>query len=567
MVAKRIIKLIVTRILLPLLGGVFIVIYWLSSKSTLISIEDEPSLDETKLFSAIKEEFPLLAPSPSLPLATQQANTNDIEPEISFDTHVDERDTPATFPSVPMVSSIANSSSSLPSTPGSWQCRHRSTKWLGQNSFYVPPDLTHAFERYNRLHDRLLRELPIETAFTISLTSPQNEVRYVVWRPVGEDLAGRLLSLVSTYLIALLTDRVLLVNFPHVRSILCEPFTRSSWIIPTRVLPWLNRFIKIEDAMEVRRPVRIARLRLKPGFQEDDSIYLTCNGNLKGKLGHIQILLVESPIGFVELLLRNPSHRERLLQWMGTTSTSPTVGGETALYPALLHQLVHPANDLWFRLVQTYHRHFTSSNYDRYTRLAIQGIEKKQIKGDELKSPLIEQLRCATQQISRERTTRNLFLYYAPMRRSSSLMQLKKARNVLTKSLDIYSTIRLATSAEELFKAGELGDWRRLFTDIWMISWSTTFIMMEGTSQAALLAHYYRNKDSLLVINDTEGGEEIKLNDERNSCRHQKLMPYHLGSIPDSLMDCTTFRQVRRERRQVKEYNQPGAIILNKESL
>ncbi|KAJ6702987.1 2-ALPHA-L-FUCOSYLTRANSFERASE putative-RELATED [Salix viminalis] len=55
---------------------------------------------------------------------------------------------------------------------------------------------------------------------------------YLVWIPVN-GLGNRMISLASTFLYALLTDRVLLVEVGNDMSgLFCEPFPNSSWILP-----------------------------------------------------------------------------------------------------------------------------------------------------------------------------------------------------------------------------------------------------------------------------------------------------------------------------------------------
>lgn len=58
------------------------------------------------------------------------------------------------------------------------------------------------------------------------------ECRYVVWFPL-QGLGNRMLSVVSTFLYALLTGRVLLVHEPpEMEGLFCEPFPGTSWILP-----------------------------------------------------------------------------------------------------------------------------------------------------------------------------------------------------------------------------------------------------------------------------------------------------------------------------------------------
>jgi xyloglucan fucosyltransferase len=405
---------------------------------------------------------------------------------------------------------------------GQWTCRHRWTRWLEQNSLYIPPELSDHLQRYNRLHDKLLYELPIEDAFKTSLTSAKNTVRYLVWRPVGEDMAGRLLSLVSAYLLALLTDRILLVNFPYMRHLFCEPFTRSSWIFPEKRLADLNKFVVMRDALKIRSPIRIARLKLKEGFQDDDSIFLTCNGNIKNMLGHAQMVLVESPVGFIELIAANPSHRARLAHLFQGQS----------IYSSLMHNLLHPSNDMWFRIIDAYHVHYTN-DYDRPARLAVY------LNGGD--SPIAtlalkHKLQCALAKMPVvDKLSRGRVLYYAPSSPTNN------PKIWAQRIFSLPDGHKIVTATDENAKKGYLGDWRRLLTDIWMSSWTNLYVTSEP-SQASLAALYYRGKEGLLV---EEAGPE-------GECIFTELPPTYLQTVPESLTECALFRQAWRAKNKTK---------------
>lgn len=412
---------------------------------------------------------------------------------------------------------------------GSWTCRHRWTKWLAQNTLYIPAELSDLQSRYNRLHDKLLRELPVEQALKIPLTSPENRVRYLAWRPVGDDLAGRLLSLVSAYLLALLTDRVLLINFPYVRYLFCEPFTKSSWIFPEAHLADLNRFVKLRDALQTRSPIRIARLKLRgggetdqrsaweqPEDETDESIFLTCNGNVKSMLTHVQILLVESPVGFAELLASNPSHRARLEALFQGSS----------IYSTLMHHLLHPANDMWFRIIDTYHLHYTN-DYDRPARLAVSlPPPTDELGGLRLK----HQMRCALSQMPPIPFSQGRIIYYGPSSPSDN------PKVWAYRMMKLPMGHRLITATDENAQPGYLDDWRRLLLDLWMGSWTQHLVFARPTS-SALAMHYYRAKESLL-LGEIEG-------DAEGECAFTPIPPSYLRPVSH---DCTAFRKSWRSK-------------------
>ena len=69
----------------------------------------------------------------------------------------------------------------------------------------------------------------------------RGECRYVVWFPV-QGLGNRMLGLVSTFLYALLTGRVLLVHeTAEMEALFCEPFPGTSWLLPPPGFPYRDR--------------------------------------------------------------------------------------------------------------------------------------------------------------------------------------------------------------------------------------------------------------------------------------------------------------------------------------
>ncbi|KAJ3705038.1 hypothetical protein LUZ61_008743 [Rhynchospora tenuis] len=63
-------------------------------------------------------------------------------------------------------------------------------------------------------------------------STDQLECNYVLWSPVA-GMGNRMLTLVSTFLYALLTNRVLLIHQPaDMVNLFCEPFPGSTWYLP-----------------------------------------------------------------------------------------------------------------------------------------------------------------------------------------------------------------------------------------------------------------------------------------------------------------------------------------------
>ncbi|PJF17117.1 hypothetical protein PSACC_03068 [Paramicrosporidium saccamoebae] len=502
-------QFILTQFVLPFLVGVGIAVVIVTWRTNVPRHDDEPAM--------------MAQPSMIIePMAQFEELKVEEDQQIAAEPKIEEEPGPAEFTPMntpPKPDDAAKRKLRAErAAKGSWTCRHRSTKWLEQNSQYLPSELREYLQRYNRLHDKSLKELSVEEAFQTSLTSVKNNVRYIVWRPVGEDLAGQILSLTSAFLLALLTDRILLINLPYVRLFFCEPFTRSSWIFPQKHLADLNNFTVMRNALQTRTLLRVTRLKLKDGFQDDDSIFLTCNGNLKTMIAHSQILLVESPVGFVELLAANPSHRNRLNHLFQ----------DRPIYTLLMHHLLHPSNDMWFRIIDTYHVHYTN-DVERPSRL---GVHLPVVGTDAVESfKLRHKMQCALRKHIDLPTTQGRIIYYSPSGPTND------PRLWAKRQLSIPMGYKLVTSTAENSKKGYLGDWRRLLTDIWMGSWTHVFVIGEMT-QAALATHYYRAKESWVLEQQAEGED----------CNYVAMSSAYLLPVPENLTDCPAFRQEWRAK-------------------
>ncbi|XP_066378083.1 putative fucosyltransferase 10 [Miscanthus floridulus] len=111
-----------------------------------------------------------------------------------------------------------------------------SKRWKTPPPFPVSPYLVHKLRQYESNHRRCGPGTANYREAMAQLTSGRNgdraECRYVVWFPI-QGLGNRMLSVVSTFLYALLTGRVLLVHEPpEMEGLFCEPFPGTSWILP-----------------------------------------------------------------------------------------------------------------------------------------------------------------------------------------------------------------------------------------------------------------------------------------------------------------------------------------------
>ncbi|KAJ1271245.1 hypothetical protein BS78_06G114200 [Paspalum vaginatum] len=125
--------------------------------------------------------------------------------------------------------------------------RYRAALYRRPSLHAVSSYLVSALRRYESMHRRCgpgtpayaraverLRTSPPDFSNASSNTSSDDaECSYVVWGPI-EGLGNRILSITSSFLYALLTDRVLLLHLSgdDLHDLFCEPFPGSTWILP-----------------------------------------------------------------------------------------------------------------------------------------------------------------------------------------------------------------------------------------------------------------------------------------------------------------------------------------------
>ncbi|CAI0421275.1 unnamed protein product [Linum tenue] len=116
------------------------------------------------------------------------------------------------------------------------ESREQRSSYLKHRSPELPPYLLSKLQEYERRHRRCG---PLSESF--NTTSPLGthndfsdggDCKFVVYTP-SQGLGNRILGLTSTFLFALLTDRVLLVDFSaDMDELFCEPFPNSTWLLP-----------------------------------------------------------------------------------------------------------------------------------------------------------------------------------------------------------------------------------------------------------------------------------------------------------------------------------------------
>ncbi|KAJ1254851.1 hypothetical protein BS78_K317700 [Paspalum vaginatum] len=118
----------------------------------------------------------------------------------------------------------------------SCQSRYKSNLYRKPSPFPLSPYLVQKLRKYEAYHKKCgpatKRYRRAIKQLKAGRNADDSECKYVVWFPCN-GLGNRMLTIASTFLYALLTDRVLLMHVaPEQEGLFCEPFPGSSWVLP-----------------------------------------------------------------------------------------------------------------------------------------------------------------------------------------------------------------------------------------------------------------------------------------------------------------------------------------------
>lgn len=190
-----------------------------------------------------------------------------------------------------------------------------------------------ALKKYQHFHNRILDQVnvPVDLHHYINHQSDIS-VRYLIYVASPEaGLGNRLLGLISSFLLALLTNRILLVDFYDydIDDLVCNEFIR--WSLP-KTVNWslIQRrvrqgYVNAADVASVAGVDGFVKTASVDGFVKMATLSLDLQNNRNRQLLasselsklwiNVQILKVCSIIYFVPLLFANPHYAPLLLHW------------------------------------------------------------------------------------------------------------------------------------------------------------------------------------------------------------------------------------------------------------
>lgn len=172
--------------------------------------------------------------------------------------------------------------------------------------------------------------------------------KYIVWTPAN-GLGNQMISIVATFLYAVLTDRVLLVRFgTEMHGLFCEPFLNSTWILPKHSPFWNEDHVETYQTMLEKDKAN----KNSKGHQHylpsavflnlqhthnDPEKFFHCDHSQE-LLRNVPLVILQSDQYFVPSMFMNPFFNLEVTKMFPEKDT---------VFHHLGRYLFHPSNEAW----------------------------------------------------------------------------------------------------------------------------------------------------------------------------------------------------------------------------
>ncbi|WVZ73537.1 hypothetical protein U9M48_021829 [Paspalum notatum var. saurae] len=287
----------------------------------------------------------------------------------------------------------------------SCQSRYKSNLYRKPSPFPLSPYLVQKLRKYEAYHKKCgpgtKRYRRAIKQLKAGRNAGDSECKYVVWFPCN-GLGNRMLTIASTFLYALLTDRVLLMHVaPEQEGLFCEPFPGSSWVLPGS-FPHNNpqklhigapeSYANMLKNSVVRNddPASVPASSLPPyvylhveQFQLKLSDNVFCDED-QAMLGKFTWMIIKSDSYFAPALFLTPMFEEELAKMFPK---------KEAVFHHLGRYLFHPTNRVW-GIVRRYYEAYLA-RVDEKIGFQIRIFPEKPIKFENMYDQL---MRCVREQ-------------------------------------------------------------------------------------------------------------------------------------------------------------------------
>ncbi|KAL7240559.1 hypothetical protein ACSBR2_006254 [Camellia fascicularis] len=248
--------------------------------------------------------------------------------------------------------------------------RYQSASYHKYSSSHIPSSyLLSRLRRYEDLHKRCgpytkLYNKTVELLKSGQASGP-TECSYIVWVSFS-GLGNRILTLASSFLYALLTNRVLLVDGGNdIADLFCEPFPEKSWLLP-KDFPVMNQFKSFDQNSShcygnlLKNNIinhskeslpSFLYLHLVHDYGDQDKLFF-CDQE-QALLGKVPWLIMKTDNYFVPSLFLIPSFEQEL------GNLFPEKGN---VFHHLGRYLFHPTNKVWGLITRYYQAYLANAD-------------------------------------------------------------------------------------------------------------------------------------------------------------------------------------------------------------
>ncbi|XP_078439537.1 putative fucosyltransferase 8 [Wolffia australiana] len=187
-----------------------------------------------------------------------------------------------------------------------------------------------------------------------------SDCKYLINTPFN-GVGNKIITLVSSFLYAILTGRVLLIDTTiNFSKLFCEPFPNTTWIIPEN-FPVKNLYLSKDDPFSYGYLLRekgklsslpsFVYLHLISDYGEEDARFFFEED--QRALKEVPWLLLRSDIYFATGLFLNEEFQPELFKMFPETTTT---------FHHLVRYLLHPSNKVWETIMRYYETYLSAGN-------------------------------------------------------------------------------------------------------------------------------------------------------------------------------------------------------------
>ncbi|XP_073011163.1 probable fucosyltransferase 8 [Typha latifolia] len=234
--------------------------------------------------------------------------------------------------------------------------RYQSPSYRKASPFLPSSYLAARLRKYEALHKKCGPNTPLYKKsielLKLNRSVDHLECNYVIWTPFN-GLGNRMLTLASSFLYALLTNRVLLIHETRESiDLFCEPFPGTSWILPSDFpvnLRWITRDSPLIYGNMVKNNTinysanasaewvpPYVYLYLMDNYKHFDGLFF-CDDD-QTYLDKVNWIVVHSDIYFVPGFFLSTRHEDELQRLFPAKDT---------VFHHLGRYLFHPTNTVW----------------------------------------------------------------------------------------------------------------------------------------------------------------------------------------------------------------------------